>query len=332
MALRFALIGLGHFGKHYLRLLQDMDGVRLRAVASHRQESLTTVQGLSPDVIRTSDIEMVFNHGEIDCVVIATPASTHFDLASRALKAGKHVLVEKPMTKTFEEAKQFRDAVEKSDRVFMVAHQYCYNDYIRHLKKEIDAGMLGKIRYFFFEHFYPGPIRSDIGCFGDAAPHAFSVLDMFFPETKIGNIQGKMLDISGRGNDDFAAIEISYDNGLLAVLAVSCFAPVKVRRMYMGGEKGMALFDDMADAGKIKIAREPYPDMRNVAGGRSYAFDSLAANTETPAIQAREPLRNQLEHFIECVRAGKTPLTDIAHGIRVTDVIERVYREVKIYA
>ena len=129
--------------------------------------------------------------------------------------------------------------------------------------------------------------------------------------------------------DDFAAVEISYDNGLLATIVVSCFAAEKVRRMYLGGEKGMVLFDDMAEGQKIKIIRQMYSDQNITLQGGSVFFDELARKTETPTIPAQESLRNQLDHFIDCIRSGKTPLTDIEHGIRVTEAIELVYTQIR---
>src|SRR3989338_4611910 len=143
----FGIIGLGRFGKHYLRLLQEMEGVRLKTAVRNRAEAFAELTSLLPPSIRRStSADDIFNDPEIDAVVIATPLLTHFELCRRALAAGKHVLVEKPMTASLKEARQLEKAVKASRRVFFVGHQFPYNDYLRRLKREIEAGTIGKPR------------------------------------------------------------------------------------------------------------------------------------------------------------------------------------------
>ncbi len=176
--LAFGVIGAGYFGRHYIRLLQDIPGVALRAVADRSLETIgENIPVLPARVSRFADARELLSDPEIDCVVIATPASTHATLAIAALEHGKHVLVEKPMAMNMVEAEQMRDVVGKSNRIFMVGHQYLYHDYIRHLKEKLDEGILDTVKYVFAEHLYFGPIRSDSGCFWETAVHEISLLD-----------------------------------------------------------------------------------------------------------------------------------------------------------
>lgn len=317
---KFGVIGIGYFGKHYVRLLQEIDGVTLHAVANSSEEAferLTNV--LSPCVKRCRSGEELTRDSKVECVVIATPVASHFSLASRALEEGKHVLVEKPMTRTLKEAEALKAIIERSGRVFMVGHQYLYNDSIRHLKRQIEDGVLGRVRYVFAEHLYPGPIRSDIGCFWETAPHEFSIIDYLLAPGKIQDVCGRMVDICGSGRDDFAACEITFENGLFVTIVASWFAPEKVRRMIVGGEKGMAVFDERDPTRPIRFIFQPYPHGRGFQA-RSHFFES--SGEVVPKVEAREPLRNQLEHFIECVRANKPPLTDIGQGVRIVEFLD----------
>ena len=326
--LAFGVIGAGYFGRHYLRLLQDMPGVALRAVADRSLETMEkNAMAFPASVSRFADAEEVFSDPQIDCVVIATPASSHAALAEEALAAGKHVLVEKPMAMNGEEAGLMRDAAEKSGRTCMIGHQYVYNDYIRHLKKKLDEKLLGNIRYVFAEHFSFGPIRSDIGCFAEMAVHELSVLDYLFSPGEIREAVGRSVDFLASGREDFASVEVSFAGGLTAAIAVSWFAPEKIRRMTIAGDKGMAVFDDRREE-KLKFFLRPYPPASTDAGGSSRFMEFAEGEMITPAIDAGEPLRNQLQHFISCVRTGAEPISGMVHGMRVTRMMDAITRQI----
>ncbi|MFY9462911.1 MAG: Gfo/Idh/MocA family oxidoreductase [Candidatus Sungiibacteriota bacterium] len=352
--LAFGLIGAGYFGKHYMRLLQDMPGAVLRAVADRSLETIKkNILMLPPSVRQYAEAEDVFSDSEIDCVVIATPAASHCELVVRALGAGKHVLVEKPMAMNREEAEMIRDAVEKSGKTFMVGHQYVYNDHIRHLKKKLDEGLLGGIKYIFAEHFSFGPMRSGIGCFAEMAVHELSLLDHLFSPGKITDVRGGSVDFLQSGREDFAAAEILFESGLTAVIAVSWFAPEKIRRMTIAGDQGMAVFDDRREE-KLKFFLHPYspaslPKLPEIVqhgarGTASQHYDSAALLAEgsssrfmeyseneviIPTITGVEPLRNQLEHFISCAQTGAEPISGIAHGLRVAKILDEIMRQMK---
>lgn len=305
-SLRFGVIGTGYFGKHYVRLLNEIEGAELIATAN-----------------RSSGPEIVLNNPQIDCVVIATPVSTHFDLAKRALEAGKHVLVEKPMTASLREAEALQEIVRKSGRIFMAGHQYLYNDYVRHLKTRIDEGILGRVKYVFAEHLYHGPIRYDVGCFWETATHELAVIDYLFGSQKIKDVRGKALDFYGSGRDDFTTAVVTFASGISATIITSWFYPEKVRRMVIGGEKGLAIFDERNPAGALQFIHTAYPAAQDL-GERSYFFKIADDKKTIPQIKAGEPLRNELEHFIECVRSGAAPLTDIEHGVRITRYLDTI--------
>lgn len=316
--LRIGLIGLGRFGAHYARLLQEIEGVSFYAVAARDKESFEKAH-IPNGVKKFENGAALINNANVECVIIATPTTTHATLAKAALAAGKHVLVEKPMTATLAEAHAVANAVHASGRTFMVGHQYLYNDYIHELKRQIDAGVLGTIAYVFAEHFYPGPVRSDIGVFWETATHEIAILDYLFGRPAASEIIGTRIDIDKRGYEDYASIGFTLSNGVRATIVNSWIAPKKIRRLIIAGDKGTVLFDDLEPHEKLKFTSTPDTGTDMEAGELVSSFRS---NTE--------PLRNELEHFIHAVRTKRPPLTDITHGLYVVEMLDAIYKAVPL--
>lgn len=310
--LKFGIIGVGHFGKNYVRLLREIEGVELTSTANNREEA-----------------EKLLGDPEIDCLIIASPASTHFAYAKQGIEGGKHVLVEKPMTVSVPEARELVEVVQKNDQIFMVAHQYLYNDYIRELKGQLGRGIVGNVRYLFAEHFYFGVLRSDSGAFWDAAPHELAILDYLFGPLKIDKTQGSSVTFPKSMYDDFVVAEVRFGGGLFMTLVVSRYAPYKSRKMIIAGDQGFAVFDEREED-PLRFILSPYPDRSEFRGRSSLFLNQAQARLIVPHIQTREPLRNQLEHFLDCVRSNHHPLTDVRHGLRVIELLDFVYRKLVV--
>ncbi|MBI5728678.1 MAG: Gfo/Idh/MocA family oxidoreductase [Candidatus Magasanikbacteria bacterium] len=324
--LRFGLIGFGRFGKHYARLLQTTPGVQLTTVCASTQASfMTPATELAPGIKTTTDAAEIFGDQTLNCVIIATPLATHFDLIMSALKAGKHVLVEKPMVLTVKQAQAVQKVAASQSNIFMVGFQYLYNDYIRYLKSVLDS--FGMIQYFRGEHLYCSPIRSDVGCFQDAGVHDLAILEYFFPGQQF-SISGSRHSISHSERDDFTSTTLQYQNGLTAALTTSWFWPEKVRKITIVGDKGMAVFDDQLQHDKLSLWKLPYPSTTNSKGNRSQIVQfEKEAKFIKPSINAREPLLNELEHFIHCVHTGAKPITDSTFACRVTEACEKILQK-----
>lgn len=306
--LEFGIIGLGHFGRHYVRLLTDFPDALLKMTANNSVET-----------------ELLLKDSTIDCVIIASPITSHFELIKKSLDCGKHVLVEKPMTTNLREAELLKEAAQKSGKTLMVGYQYLYNDYIRKLKECIENKSLGKIVYLFAEHLYYGPLRNDSGVFFDAAPHELSIIDFLLGPLDIIDVIGRATSFPQSQHDDFASCEIVFTGNLVFTLVLSRFSPQKVRRMTMGGENGLAVFDDLEQKNKLKLFFKPYPAQSDFNSKSSLFFNNLNDNICIPDISASEPLLQELEHFIECVRGSKPPRTGVDHSIRITRQLEKIY-------
>ena len=192
--LNFVVIGAGRFARNHIRILQESKDANLVGITSRTKESLGKIRGsVSKNVVLTTDASKLINNKNVDCVLIVTPPSTHFELAKAAIKAGKHVLLEKPMAANLKEADELRKIVKNQNKVFMVAHQYIYSDYINYLKSNIKE--IGKVSFVYGEHLYPGPMRNDIGCLWDAGTHVLSIIQYLFSPGSIKNISGNGADI-----------------------------------------------------------------------------------------------------------------------------------------
>lgn len=314
--LEFGIIGLGHFGRHYVRLLTDFPGAHLKMAANNPVET-----------------ELLLKDPTIDCVIIASPLTSHFDLVHKSLVCGKHVLVEKPMTTNLKEAEFLRNASQINGKTLMAGYQYLYNDFIIKLKEYIENKSLGKIVYLFAEHLYFGPLRKDSGVFFDAAPHELSIIDFLFGPLDIIDVIGRATNFSQSQHDDFVSCEVVFTGNLIFTLVLSRFSPQKVRRMTVGGENGLAIFDDLEQKDKLKLFLKSYPTQPNFNSKSSLFLNNPNDNIYIPDINAREPLLQELKHFIECVRESKPPRTGADHSIRIAQQLEKIYgsmRHVKV--
>lgn len=287
--LNFALIGRGKFGKNYERLLQEIPEVSLQAIVT----------------ASSGNLESVLQNPEINCVVIATPPKTHFDLAKVALKSGKHVLVEKPMVISVAEAEQLKKIVSESSRTFMVGFQYLFNDYIRYLKKEIEGGAFGEIKNIRSEHFQSPP-REDVNAFWDAAPHPLAIFQFLFNPEKITRISGEQQRLESPALEDYAKATIQFDRGPLLSITASWPGETKVRKLTIQGERITAIVDETQIAEKLIL------------------ISNSDGKITVPEINAAEPLKNEVWHFITCIQNQKTPLTNVNFGCLNAQWLEEI--------
>ena len=322
-----AVIGLGGFGKHYVRLLSNNSRAILTAVVS--PSAFTKEITLNLETKRFADAQSVFDDPSIDAVIIATPLNTHAELAVAALTAGKHVLLEKPLAVNITEAERIKKAIEESGGVFMLGHQYLYNDDIITLKQKFDEGRVGAIRYVHAEQLYPGPIRPDVGCFREAATHEIAVIDYLFSPGIPVSVQANGIDLAGETREDFAEATIRYANGLFVHIVISQYSPIKSRRMIFGGDSGMALFDEQRADDKVVFSLRPFPRTAKAVQTTSLPIPDGETVIQKMTDQ-REPLAQEVEHFLDCIETRATPRSDITHAMRVEQVLTEVARVMNI--
>jgi predicted dehydrogenase len=318
------VVGLGYWGPNLARNFAALPGVDLRWLCDERPEMLERVAPSYPDARRTGDVDELLADGELDAVVIATPVPTHAALAVRALQAGKHCLVEKPLAQTVADAEAAVHAAREADRVLMVDHLLEYHPGIIKLKEIADSGELGDIHYIYGNRLNLGQLRADENALWSLGAHDVSVVLRLADEEPVEwSARGEcyMRD----GIEDVVFAFLRFPSGLSAHLHLSWLDPHKERRFTVVGSRRMATFDDMQVEGKLSVYDKGFDQTTSTYG----EYITRSGDIWSPQIANDEPLRLVAAHFVDCVREGRAPLSDGESGLRVVRVLEGLQRELE---
>lgn len=323
-----AQLGCGYWGPNLLRNFSALSNSRVKYVVDASAERRLFVEKNFPQTKALESHQPVLDDPEIDAVIIATPAATHFDLALAALKSGKNVFVEKPMATKAAEVDELSRVAKEKNLVAMVGHTFIYNSAVRFVKKLIDAGDLGEIRYIYSQRLNLGRIRSDIDALWNFAPHDISIIQYWLGDATPLSVSRRGMAYMQDGIDDVVFLNLVYPNKIIANIHVSWLDPQKVRKMIVVGSKKMVAYDDIADD-KIAIYDKGI-DKRAVLGEhmdfdhpRAAQFNYRSGDILLPQVKFTEPLRVEAEHFIDCVKNKSTPLTGLAHARTVVSILEQ---------
>jgi predicted dehydrogenase len=239
----------------------------------------------------------------------------------RALAAGKHILIEKPMARSVAEVDEIGRLATEKDRVAMVGHTFLYNSAVRYVKKLIDSGELGDTRYIYSQRLNLGKIRSDVDSLWNLAPHDISIIQYWLGDPKPLSVVRRGADYIQESIDDVVFMSIMYPNKIMANIHVSWLDPQKIRSMVVVGSKKMVVYDDMAED---KIAIYDKGIDRKVASGdgqQMHVFNHRSGDVLLPKIEFKEPLKVELDHFIDCIQNGTKCLTGVAHARNVVEIL-----------
>jgi predicted dehydrogenase len=329
--LTFAQFGCGYWGPNLLRNFSGIPNARVKYVVDFSPERRAFVQSNFPRSQAVDNIADALGDAEVDAVVIATPAGTHFELARQALMAGKHVFVEKPLATSVAEVDELARVAGEHQRIVMVGHTFIYNSAVRYIKGLIDSGELGEIRYIYSQRLNLGRIRSDIDALWNFAPHDISIIQYWLNDPEPLDVYRQGMAYIQDGVDDVVFLGLKYPNKIMAHIHVSWLDPQKVRKMIVVGSRKMVIYDDVADE-KIAIYDKGI-DRRAVLGEHMdfdhplpAQFNYRSGSILLPEVKLAEPLRVEAEHFCECVRSGRTPLTGLHHARTVVSILDRACR------
>jgi predicted dehydrogenase len=323
--------GCGYWGPNLLRNFSALKNCRVKYVVDASAERRAFVQSNFPRTTAVADNETVLADPEIDAVVIATPAATHFELALAALKAGKHIFVEKPMATTATEVDEIARVANEKKLIAMVGHTFIYNCAVRYVKKLIDSGELGQVRYIYSQRLNLGRIRSDIDALWNFAPHDISIIQYWLGDPQPLSVSRQGMAYMQDGIDDVVFLSLTYPGKIMANIHVSWLDPQKVRKMIVVGSKKMVVYDDIADD---KIAIYDKGIDRRAVLGENMDFDHLrppefnyrSGDILLPQVKFVEPLRVEAEHFIDSIKNKTVPLTGLSHAREVVSILERAGR------
>ncbi len=319
--LNMAVIGCGYWGPNLIRNFNELDNVKLSIVSDLRSDRLRLMQKKYPGVDVTLDHNEVLSNPDIDAVALATPVDTHFELASIAIKNGKSVFIEKPLTASVTEAEELIELSEKYDKTLMVGHTFVYTGAVQRIKRLIDDGTLGDIYYFDSVRINLGLFRPTVNVLWDLAPHDLSIMD-FLLNGEPEYVSAIGVSHFNTGIENIAYISVYYPNNVLGHVHVNWLAPVKLRKVLISGSKKMVVYDDVEPDEKVKvydkgIFLDDNPDntYQKMVG---YRIGDMYA----PKLDGTEALRFECAHFVDCVRNNKTPLTGGEAGLRVVRILE----------
>ncbi|GAB5404004.1 MAG: Gfo/Idh/MocA family oxidoreductase [Aureliella sp.] len=318
--LRIGIVGLGYWGPNLVRCFSEIEGCEVTAVCDQSFDQLVRIRERFPSVYPVEDFRSLLDRKMVDAVVIATPTSTHFSLASRALENDLHVFVEKPLARTSDECSKLVDLANERNRVLFVGHVFLHSAPVQKLRELISGGELGNITYVSSRRLNLGPVRKDVSALYDLAPHDISMMLYLLGE------QPERVACSGLAHlnedvHDVCNLTMHFSGNRMGMAHVSWLDPHKERMLTVVGDKKMAVYDDLAME-KIKIYDKGIDAPKPSADFAEFQISYRYGGSYSPWIQEKEPLKAECADFVRCITDGDIPHTDGVNGFRVTQVLE----------
>ena len=322
------IIGYGYWGPNLVRNFMGNKNFKVIKVADSRQERLELVKRQYPNVIAVSDTDDILSDPEVDAVAIATPVFAHFHLAKKALLNGKHVLLEKPMTATSQEAEELIGLAEQKGLTLMVDHTFLYTGSVQKIKSLINDNNIGKVKYLDSTRINLGLFQPDINVLWDLAPHDISILAYLLDENPFSlNTTG--VSHTSNGLENIAYLTVNFESGFIAHFNCSWTSPVKIRLMLIGGDKKMIVFNDLEPTEKIKVYDTGY-EIKNDDDRKKLLIDYRSGDIFIPKVPATEALALMVEDFAQAVLTGRKPIADHQSGLYVIKILEASAQSLKL--
>jgi predicted dehydrogenase len=315
------VIGYGYWGPNLVRNFMDCEATTVRVVSDHRESRLGAAARRYPGVRTTTSAIELCQDPAVDAVVIATPVEHHFELALAALSAGKHVLVEKPITSTCDQASRLIDAAAARRLVLMVDHTFVYTGAVRKIRELVDAGELGELYYYDSVRINLGLFQHDVNVLWDLAVHDLSIMEYVIRQAPVA-VSATGLSHLANQPENIAYMTMFFDGSMIGHVHANWLSPVKVRRTLIGGARRMIVYDDLEASEKIKvydrgISLNPSPEnvYQMLIGYRS-------GDVWSPQLPVTEALSVEAAHFADCITHSRQPFTDGESGLRVVRLLE----------
>ncbi len=319
--IKVGVIGYGYWGPNLVRNFAEASCSQVVAVSDLNAERLAVVRRRYPAIEATTDHRDLLADTRIDAVAIATPVSSHFELGLQALRAGKHVLLEKPLAATSEEAVRLVEEAGRRRRVLMVDHTFVYTGAVRKMQELVAAAELGDIYYYDSVRVNLGLFQHDVNVIWDLAVHDLAIMEYVLSAqpcavsaTGVSHVPGQPANI--------AYLTLFFDGSLIAHVHANWLAPVKVRRTLVGGSQKMIVYDDLEPSEKIKVYNKGITVNNGTEHKYQLLIDYRTGDMWAPQLDISEALRTEVIHFADCLDTGKSPITDGLAGLRVVSILE----------
>jgi predicted dehydrogenase len=320
--LRVAVVGVGYWGPNVARNVHDFSGASLEWVCDHNAERLARISARYPGLPTTSSFADVLQDQKVEAVVIATQVGTHAELATAALEAGKHVLVEKPLAASVADAESLIQLADRRGLTLMPGHTFLYSPPVNLIREVIRAGDLGEIHFISSSRVNLGIHQSDVSVVWDLGPHDFSILRYWLDEMP-QRVAAVSRSCVIPGIADVAFVNLEFPSGILANVELAWLAPSKLRRTAIVGSEKMIVYDDMSNEPVKIFDSGVMPQDRETLGAR---LTYRTGDVLSPSVDPSEPLLLELKDFCHAVRSGAPPTSSAAVGLDVVRMIEAVDR------
>jgi predicted dehydrogenase len=306
----------------------NLKGADVKVCADISERRLQHMKGLYPSIEVTVDYKDIVNDKDIDAVVVSTPVSSHFEVARDAIEAGKHVFVEKPLTRTVDEGVALVELADEKKRTLMVGHTFVFTAAVNKIKELIDSGELGDIYYISTSRVNLGIFQDDINVVWDLAPHDISIMNFVLnsrPEsvTAIGHSYIRP------GIEDVVFVTMRYPGNKLANIHVSWLNPSKIRKTTVVGSKKMLIYDDVSSLEKIRIYDKGVTVQPHYDTFGEFQLSYRYGDISIPRLDDAEPLKIECQHFIDCIEAGDCPKSSGKDGLEVLLALDAADRSIR---
>lgn len=319
--IRVGVIGYGYWGPNLVRNFVEAEPTGVAMVCDSRPERLALVQGRYPGLAVTSDPAELIANPEVDAVVVATPVSTHFGFGMAALKAGKHLLVEKPLASTTEEGRRLVDEADKRGLTLMVDHTFIYTGAVKRIAELVSSGEMGRMYYYDSVRINLGLFQHDVDVLWDLAVHDLAIMDHVMPERPVAVSATGMAHVPGRPAN-VAYLTLFFNSSIIAHIHANWLAPVKIRRTILGGDRKMIVYDDLEPSEKIKIYDKGIQVTNTDEDIHQLLVGYRSGDMWAPKLEGGEALRELVEHFAASIETKTAPRTDGRVGLAVLSCLE----------
>lgn len=330
-----AVVGAGYWGPNLVRNFASSQSYRLTWVCDLDKARAADVLGPYSTVGHTDDLSVVLADERVNAVAIATPAASHCEIAVAAMRAGKHVLIEKPLAATYDDGLRLVEEAERAGLVLMCDHTFCYTPAVSKIRELVRAGDLGEIHFYDSVRINLGLVQRDIDVLWDLAPHDISILESVLPpDVEPLAVAAQAADPIGTGRSCVAFVTLQLSGGAIAHFHLNWLSPTKVRTTMIGGSKRALLWDDLNPLQRVTVfdrGVDLVPAEQAAAADREKAFVSYrTGDLVSPALAEREALSAVVAEFAESIRTGLPALTDGRAGLRVLDILEAATRSIEL--
>jgi len=326
--LKVGVIGCGYWGPNLIRNFINLDEAYVKTCADLLQERLDHMKSLYPTVETTRDYRDIIEDEEIDAVVIATPVSTHYQLATEALEAGKHVFCEKPLASNVEDGIKMVDLAEQKNRVLLVGHTFVYTAAVNKMKELVNSGELGEVYYISTSRLNLGLFQEDINVIWDLAPHDISIMNYVLDSSPV-SVSSCGYSYIQPGIEDVAFVTLRYPGSVMANIHVSWLNPNKIRKTTVVGSKKMLVYDDVSSLEKIRIYDKGVDVVPHYDTFGEFQLSYRYGDIDIPKLEDAEPLKVECKHFIDCIEKGAKPRSSGRDGLEVMLVLDGAGKSIK---